>query len=254
MVFEKFTKPYRGRDDTDWFKLTDEMIDTIRNEYQLKLVKPICSPGSLVLWDSRTIHSPDDGSDFGIGRSVFYVCYLPYQSDTFTIKEEEKKRNAFNEMRATQHTPFPQHMFPKKCRTYGKENMRYVEIESAHLFATTLKKYENGKDKTDALTKCLLPDKEEELLFGFKSYSSIPKSIGLWGKKYDKDCKPLVGLIPMSTEWIPLSKRVIQYRKDEKERKVMERDNIKQKIKDNNAKKEVRIKQPLKKRKIDVSL
>lgn len=243
IAFKKFTKPYRGNDDTDWFKLTDDMITEIPEKFGLKLVKPLCPPGSLVLWDSRCIHSPHDGSDFGVGRCVFYMCYLPYQADTFNAKEEKKKAEAYTTMRSTQHTPFPQHMFPKTGRTYGKEDIRYTEVAVNHLFATSLKKCETEEEKTQVLAKCLLPDREERLLFGFKSYSALPPGVGLWNKKSKGDA--LLRLTPMSEEWLPLTAKVIKRRQKEKEDKKKEaakkKDN-KKKLNEKEMKKGVRVK------------
>jgi hypothetical protein len=215
-AFEEFGKPHRGKFDEDWFKLDDEMKHNLPREYKLKLVKPLNPPGSLVLWDSRTIHSPDDGSDFKNGRCVFYMSYLPYQSDTFNTKEELKKSTAFTTMRATPHTPFPQTMFPKSGRTYGKE-LRYTEIDSIHLFATGLKDLNDDEEKEIALTKYLTPDENEKLLFGFTSYSKLPKNVGLWGKK--SETKPLIDMVPMSAPLVALTKETITRRNEAKERK-----------------------------------
>ncbi len=216
-AFEKFGKPHRGKFDGDWFKLDDEMKHTIPREYNLKLVKPLNPPGSLVLWDSRTIHSPDDGTDFKNGRCVFYMSYLPYQSDTFDAKQELMKSTAFTSMRATPHVPFPQTMFPKSGRTYGND-VRYTEIDPIHLFATNLKDLDDEDEKKVALAKYLTPDENEKLLFGFTSYSKLPKNVGLWGKKSEK--KSLIKMVPMSTPLVPLTKEALKRRADEKEKKA----------------------------------
>lgn len=184
LVFHKFTKPYRGLDETDWFKPGLAEITQISEKYKLPLVKPLCPAGSLVLWDSRTIHSPHDGTDFERGRSVFYVCYLPYQPETFTRQEEQKKKDAFLAMNATRHTPFPQSCFGKYARTYGKEDVKHLEVAPVHLFASRLKKAGyasmNEEGKSALLAQCVLPDEEEKLLFGFKSYSFLQDGAGLW--------------------------------------------------------------------------
>lgn len=215
LLFEEFTKPFRGLDDTDWFKVDEDMRIII--EKKCKLVKPVCEPGSLVLWDSRVAHSPSEGTNFKKGRSVFYICYLPYDK-SFTEKEEKKKMTAFNTMRSTQHTPYPQHMFPVKPRTYGNE-MKYTEISIDHLFANRLKGKE-GKEREDELKRCIEPDENEKLLFGFKSYSLLKNNIGLFNDKWNG--KPLVDLMPMSVPWIPLSKKIIKKRENEKNEKKKE--------------------------------
>lgn len=181
--FESFTKEYKeeySKTNKDWFKLTDEQIKKIPKECN-KLVHALCPPGSLVLWDSRTIHSPYDGTDFINGRFVVYVCYLPYDEKLFTEKEEKKKQEAFKTLRATTHLPFPQQMFPKIARTYGNDDMKYLEFKTTSLFASRL------KNETDtSISKYLEPNDKEKLLYGFKSYSNMKKSgIGLWGLKWN---------------------------------------------------------------------
>lgn len=197
LCFAEYTKPYRGVDKADWFKLPDELCGTVMETYGCNLVKPICPEGSLILWDSRTIHSPTDGTDFAAGRIVFYVCFLPYDEEVFTRKHEQKKAKAFTEMRATTHTPYPQKLFGAKARTYGKDDVKYLELAPEHLFA---KRLAAAEDREAELKRCLQPTETEQLLFGFKSYSTLSEGVGLWHKRWTD--APLLPLIAPSTPWL----------------------------------------------------
>ena len=208
LVFEKFTKPYRGLDDTDWFKLDEEMRAKLRDEFDCPLVKPLCRPGSLVMWDSRTVHSPDDGTDFKRGRCCFYMSYLGYEAASFDSKQEQKKREAFTQMRATPHVPFPQHLFGKQARTYGRENVKYLSVEQEPLFATSLKTAKSEQDKAIILSRCLEPDAKERLLFGFDSYSKLSKKVGLWNKAWCGDEESVLEMTPMSVPWLDIPEKV----------------------------------------------
>ena len=81
-----------------------------------------CPRGSLVLWDSRTVHC-------GLGalkgrflpklRAVVYLCYMPrvHCSD----RDMAKKRKYMDDLRMTRHLPHIINVFAKVPKTYGKE-------------------------------------------------------------------------------------------------------------------------------------
>ena len=109
-------------DKNDWFKLDDTMKDFYTmNGCEYK--KIMCPKGSLVFWDSRTIHSgvePNRSREKINFRAIIYLCYMP--RDQATEKQLEKHRNAFRELRMTTHWPCKVKLFPKKPRTYGNAN------------------------------------------------------------------------------------------------------------------------------------
>jgi hypothetical protein len=132
---------------------------------------------------------------------------------------------AFTEFRSTQHTPYPQHTFPAKPRTYGNVDKKYIEIPLENLFVNRLKGKE-GKEREEELKKCLEPDETEKLLFGFKSYSLMGKK-GLFNTEWKE--KPLVKLNLPSIPWLPLSSKILKKR--EKEKKDKKKNELKKKEK-----------------------
>jgi hypothetical protein len=80
-----------------------------------------CPAGSLVLWDSRTVHmgqEPRMGRLHPKFRAVVYVCYLPRR--LATEKELIKKRAAFENGRMTSH-------WPQRSRLFGKVPVYWIK-------------------------------------------------------------------------------------------------------------------------------
>lgn len=80
----------------------------------------VCSKGSMVFWDSRTVHcglGPIRGRPAVNMRAVVYLCYLP--RSTCPPKELKKKQEAFNALRTTNHWANQGKKFAKTPRTYG---------------------------------------------------------------------------------------------------------------------------------------
>ena len=93
----------------------------ICNDYRIK-----CPKGSLVLWDSRLIHSgalPLKNRKNKNIRSIVYLCYMPRSLiDNKSInKILNKRKKAFEELRMTSHWPTKYKLFPINPRTYGQE-------------------------------------------------------------------------------------------------------------------------------------
>lgn len=103
----------------DWFKLDEDQTTFFTN----KGCKQYCvqaDEGSLVLWDSRTMHSgiePQHGRANPNYRIVIYVCMTPKR--LATPAGIEKRIKAFEELRMTTHWPHLPKLFPKHPRTYG---------------------------------------------------------------------------------------------------------------------------------------
>lgn len=126
---KEFAEKFEKKDKKDWCKLTD---DEISYYYQLGCeLKRIKAPkGSLILWDSRTIHcgvEPLKNRLVPNFRSIVYLCYMPrYKS---TEKQIQKKIKAFENLRMTTHWPCNIKLFPKNPRTYGNELKEIKKID-----------------------------------------------------------------------------------------------------------------------------
>jgi len=116
---DKKSKEYKDLK-TDWYKLTPEQQDFyMKKGCKMTCVK--CPKGSLVLWDSRTIHAgkePDKTRKEQNTRFIVYVCMTPRKLCTKT--NLKKKQKAFEDMRMTSHWPHKPKLFGKSPRTYGK--------------------------------------------------------------------------------------------------------------------------------------
>lgn len=106
----------------DWYKLaTQEELDYFVLEKKCEPISIACPAGSLVFWDSRTMHAGQESltarpvSNF---RMAVYLCYLP--RSLATTAALKKKQKAFNELRMTSHWPHKPILFGKSPRTYGK--------------------------------------------------------------------------------------------------------------------------------------
>ena len=144
-----------------FLRLTAE--ERILTQKECPMVKPTCPPGSMILWDSRTIHDPDDGSDHSQGRFVVYCCYSKFDSTFMNDSFMCKKRKAFQEFRATEHSPYPQRCFPKSIRTYGREQS-FLSIDT-----TLLNTQVDEKTNLQIPNTILLKQ-----LYGFLTYEKDP--------------------------------------------------------------------------------
>lgn len=123
----------------NWYKLTPEDIEFYKNKgCEEHIVQ--CSAGSLVLWDSRTIHcgiEPSRTRTEPNFRNVVYLCYTP--RELCTSANLKKKQKAFDESRMTSHWPHKQKLFSKTPRSYGKPLADIKELEKPELTSLGLK-------------------------------------------------------------------------------------------------------------------
>lgn len=117
----EFESVYQTGEKSDWYKLQP-------NEEQFyidklcKQTRIVCPKGSLVLWDSRTIHCGSEsirGRANPKWRAIIYLCYQP--RSYATEAQLNKKKKALIELRTTSHWPAKIKLFSKTPRTYGKE-------------------------------------------------------------------------------------------------------------------------------------
>lgn len=107
----------------DWHKLKDDELSFFLA--RCSEVRISCPAGSVVVWDSRTVHQggqPLRSRPMARERAVVYVCYqpitmLPAKQRTRAI---QKKRRAFLDKRMTSHWPLKSKLFGKIPQHYGK--------------------------------------------------------------------------------------------------------------------------------------
>ncbi len=134
-LHKSFASQFGITDTSDWYKLNDKEMKF----YLDKGCKRTCvkaTAGSLILWDSRTIHcgqEPTKGRAKQNYRFVVYVCQTPRSKAT--SNNIVKKQKAFNDMRMTTHWPHKIKLFPTSPRTYGAELPEVGNIKKPKLTA-----------------------------------------------------------------------------------------------------------------------
>ena len=117
---QEFAEKFNETRDIDWYPLEDEKLDFYYDKGCVRHnVK--ASAGSLILWDSRTVHcgmEPLKTRTEPNFRLVTYVCMTPR---AWCVEELiEKRRNALENMYMTTHCPHRPKLFPKVPRTFGR--------------------------------------------------------------------------------------------------------------------------------------
>lgn len=138
-LHSKFAQKFKGQPqfeknkNKDWYKLNDEE-KRFYTERGCELKRIACPEGSLVLWDSRTIHCGVEPLKSRLKpnfRAIVYLCYMP--RSLCSEKLLKKKRKAFEEQRMTSHWPAKVKLFPKVPRTYGKELLEIKRLKKPEL-------------------------------------------------------------------------------------------------------------------------
>jgi len=117
---KEFQEKFGITDKDDWFKLDKEQQEFYINDKNCLPRRIKCPKGSLVLWDSRTIHCGSEALKTRSNpnfRNIIYLCYEPREN--ITKRNLLKKQKAFEEMRMTSHWACKVKLFPKQPRTYG---------------------------------------------------------------------------------------------------------------------------------------
>ena len=119
--FRRFAEFSKSLGNADRCKLEQEHRDWYFRHGAVEL-QPAAPPGSLLLWDSRTVHwaaRPGHGQTHC--RMAIYLCYVPRWKAT--EKDLQKKRKAFIDRRMTSHWPAKPKLFAKAMRTYGNTEL-----------------------------------------------------------------------------------------------------------------------------------
>jgi hypothetical protein len=122
LLHREFASRFGEGTSDDWVKLTAEQ----QAWYVEQTGSPVhfikCPRGSMVLWDSRTIHSGSEALRTRPRpnlRQVVYVCMTP--RTLCSPKMLEKRIRAFKAGRMTSHWPHRVRVFAEMPRTYGKK-------------------------------------------------------------------------------------------------------------------------------------
>jgi len=117
ILHAEVAKKFNITEKEDWYKLGEEHLEEYR-AWGCKETRIVCPRGSMVLWDSRTVHcgvEPLKERERANFRCVVYTCYMP-RSMTNTL---QKRITAFEEGRMTTHWPCKVKLFGTQPRTYG---------------------------------------------------------------------------------------------------------------------------------------
>lgn len=117
---EDFGKKFNKTDKSDWYKLESKSQEEFYKEKGCEDHCVLAKAGSLILWDSRTIHQGQvafPNRQNPKNRAVVYVCMTP--RSWASPKDISKKIKAFEELRSTTHWPHKVKLFPKFPQTYG---------------------------------------------------------------------------------------------------------------------------------------
>lgn len=133
---KEFKEHFNVQDKTNWYKLSDKELLFYKEKGCVeKRIK--CPAGSMVFWDSRTIHCGTECTKNRKNkkiRNVVYVCMTPKK--LASEANLRKKRKAFEEKRTTSHWPHIPKLFPLKPRLYpGMEMPNVTDIKSPVLTA-----------------------------------------------------------------------------------------------------------------------
>lgn len=128
-----FSEEFKISNKLDWYKLNENEIQYYLNK-GCKKVLIQCKAESMVFCDSRTIHcgyQPIKGRKESNNRAVIYLCYTPKSLCNKSMLA--KRKNAFDNLRTTNHWPHKVHLFPKIPRTYGKPVPNIKKINHPNL-------------------------------------------------------------------------------------------------------------------------
>lgn len=126
---KQFAEHFNVGDKNDWFKLDNPEYIQFYQDKGCTQKYITCPKGSMVFWDSRTIHCGIEARKNRVQpnfRCVVYLCYTPRTLSN--DKELKKKIKAFEELRMTSHWPHKIKLFPKMPRTYGAEVKEVVPL------------------------------------------------------------------------------------------------------------------------------
>jgi len=122
-LHEEYAKEYNLTSTKDWLLIEHNYLDKISDKKKILNIKA----GSLVLWDSRTFHQNQYGTN-NEERIVQYVSYLPRCN--LTKKMLEKRQKYFVDKRTTSHWAYPVKVNGQQPQNYGDSKLiiNYSEL------------------------------------------------------------------------------------------------------------------------------
>lgn len=130
---KEFQEHHQLTDKSDWYK-HNRLEQSFYEEKGCEEKRIQCKAGSMVFWDSRTIHcgtEPLRSRKEKNLRNVVYICMTP--RSLATEANLKKKRKALNDLRMTTHWPHKPKLFPKNPRTYGGPLPDVTDVPKPHL-------------------------------------------------------------------------------------------------------------------------
>ena len=130
---KEFQDHFQIKDKSDWYKHS-EIEQKFYEDKGCEEKRIKCKAGSMVFWDSRTIHCGTEAQktrEKQNTRNVVYVCMIP--RNLASEASIRKKQKAFNELRMTTHWPHKPKLFPVNPRTYGAPLPNVTQVEKPKL-------------------------------------------------------------------------------------------------------------------------
>ncbi len=130
---KQFQDHFQIKDKSDWYKHS-EIEQKFYEDKGCEEKRIKCKAGSMVFWDSRTIHCGTEAQktrEKQNMRNVVYVCMIP--RNLASEASIRKKQKAFNELRMTTHWPHKPKLFPVNPRTYGAPLPNVTQVEKPNL-------------------------------------------------------------------------------------------------------------------------
>jgi hypothetical protein len=119
--FKKFPEMVKKIGAGDWCKL-EEKHKAWYFKHKCVEVQVEAKKGSLLLWDSRTVHwAARPIQTCKIPRAAIYVCYQARSEGT--AKQLKKKQEVFEARRMTSHWPLKSKLFAVRMRDWGDKSL-----------------------------------------------------------------------------------------------------------------------------------
>lgn len=120
LLHEQYFIDTNNTSNNNWQLIDHTYLESINDRKRVLKVPA----GSMVLWDSRTLHQNQYGKPNSEDRLVQYICYLPKSHPQNTSKMTEKRLKYLNDLRTTSHWPCPIKVNSLQPRTYGDDSLK----------------------------------------------------------------------------------------------------------------------------------